>query len=66
MLVAASVIGGLASPIGLVLLVLLARDPEVMGSRPISGRLAAAGWGVVVVVGGFGLLLLVAAALGRL
>ena len=66
MLVVASVIGGLASPIGLVLLILLARDPKVMGSRPISGRLAVAGWLVVVVVSGFGLLLVLMAALGRL
>jgi len=65
MLVAASVIGGLGTPIGLALLVLLARDPTVMGARPISGRLAVAGWGVAVLVGGFGLLFAVGAALGR-
>ena len=43
MLVAASVIGGFGTPIGLVLLVRLARDPQVMGSKPISRRLAIAG-----------------------
>lgn len=56
MLVAASVIGGFGTPIGLVVLVLLARDPRVMGAQPISGRLALAGWLVTVVVGGLGLL----------
>ncbi len=59
MLVAASVIGGFGTPIGLVILVLLARDHSVMGTRPISGRLAIAGWAVAVVVGGFGLLVVV-------
>ena len=59
MLVAASVIGGFGTPIGLVILVRLARDHSVMGTRPISGRLAAAGWAVAVVVGGFGLLVIV-------
>jgi len=65
MLVAASVIGGLGTPIGLVLLMRLARDPEVMGDRPISVRLAIAGWAVTAIVGGFGLLFVVGAALGR-
>ncbi len=64
MLVAASVIGGFATPIGLVILVRLARDPQVMGPRPISRRLATAGWAVAVIVGGFGLLAILAAALG--
>ncbi len=65
MLVAASVIGGLGTPIGLVLLMRLARDPEVMGDRPISVRLTIAGWAVTAIVGGFGLLFVVGAALGR-
>jgi Mn2+/Fe2+ NRAMP family transporter len=59
MLVAASIIGGFGTPIGLVILVLLARDHTVMGSQPISGRLAIAGWVVAVVVGGFGLLVVI-------
>lgn len=59
MLVAASVIGGLGTPIGLVILVLLARDHTVMGTKPISGRLAVAGWTVAVVVGGLGLLFVI-------
>jgi Mn2+/Fe2+ NRAMP family transporter len=66
MLVIASVIGGLGTPIGLILLVLLARDGEVMGARPISSRLAIAGWAVAIVVGGLGLLYIVGAASGKL
>jgi Mn2+/Fe2+ NRAMP family transporter len=62
-LVAASVIGGLGTPFSLILMVLLARDPAVMGARPISGRLAIAGWTVAVVVGGFSLLFVIGAAL---
>jgi len=64
MLVAASVVGGLGTPIGLVLLVRLARDPAVMGLQRISRRLAIAGWAVTVIVGGFGLLAILAAAAG--
>lgn len=64
MLVAASVIGGLGTPIGLVILVRLARDPQVMGPQPISRRLAIAGWAVAVIVGGFGLLYVIGPALG--
>ncbi len=64
MLVAASVIGGFGAPIGLVLLVRLARDPRVMGPRPISRRLAIAGWAVAVIVGGFGQLAILRAVLG--
>jgi Mn2+/Fe2+ NRAMP family transporter len=65
MLVIASVIGGLGTPIGVVLLVLLARDPAVMGTQTISDRLAIAGWAVAAVVGGFGLLYVIGAALGK-
>ena len=52
MLVVASVIGGLCTPVGLVLLVRLARDPQLMGDQSVSGRLALAGWMIAVVVGG--------------
>ena len=65
MLVAASVIGGLGTPIGLVILVLLGRDHTVMGTQPISGRLALAGWTVAAIVGGFGLLYVIGAELGK-
>ena len=64
MLVAASVIGGFGTPIGLVLLVRLARDSQVMGPQTISRKLAIAGWAVAVIVGGFGLLAVVGAAAG--
>lgn len=66
MLVVASVIGGFGAPLGLVVLVRLARDPDVMGDRPISARLAGAGWVVAAAVGGLDLLFVVGAALGRL
>lgn len=56
MLEAASIIGGVGTPVGLVLLVRLGRDPRVMGSQPISRRLAAAGWAVALAVGGLTLL----------
>jgi len=56
MLIAASVIAGFGTPIGLVLLVRLARDPTVIADQPISGRLAIAGWTVTIIVGGLGLL----------
>jgi Mn2+/Fe2+ NRAMP family transporter len=65
MLVAASVIGGLGTPIGIALLVGLGRDPQVMGDRRISVPLAIAGWTVAVVVSGFALLYVVGAALGK-
>jgi Mn2+/Fe2+ NRAMP family transporter len=65
MLVIASVIGGLGTPIGLILL-MLARDGQVMGARPISSHLAIAGWAVAIGVGGLGLLYVVGAALGKL
>lgn len=57
-LVAASVIGGLATPIGLVVLLLLARDSRVMNGQPISVPLATAGWLVTVLIGGLALLFL--------
>jgi len=66
MLVAASVVGGLGTPFGLVLLLRLARDSTVMGAQRISGRLAIAGWTVAAVVGGVGLLFVVGAILGWL
>jgi Mn2+/Fe2+ NRAMP family transporter len=63
-LVAASAIGGFGTPIGLVLLVRLARDPQVMGSQGISRLLAIAGWAVAIIVGGFGLLAILGTAVG--
>ena len=65
MLVAASVIGGFGTPVGLVILVRLARDAQVMGPQRISRRLAIAGWAVTVIVGSLGLLAILSAAVGR-
>lgn len=65
MLLAASVIGGFGTPLGLILMVRLARDPAVMGARTISRKLAAAGWAVALAVGGLGLLYLAGAAAGK-
>ena len=53
------------TPFGLIVLVRLARDRGVMGARPISTGLAIAGWMVAIVVGGFGLLLVIAALTGN-
>jgi Mn2+/Fe2+ NRAMP family transporter len=61
-LVVASVIGGLGTPLGLVILVRLARDPLVMGAQTISRPLAAAGWTVAAAVTALGVLLLAVAA----
>ena len=58
-LVAASVLGGIGTPIGLVVLVRLARDPQVMGAQPIPRSLAAAGWMIAAVMGGLSVLLAV-------
>jgi len=65
MLVAASVVGGLGTPLGLVLLVRIARDREVMGAARISRGLAAGGWMVAAVVAAAGVLFIIAAGLGR-
>ncbi|HEU5441539.1 MAG TPA: divalent metal cation transporter [Ktedonobacterales bacterium] len=54
LLFACSIAGGLGTPITLALMMLVARDPRVMGDRRIGARLAIAGWavtGVVVVAG---------------
>lgn len=64
MLVAASVIGGFGTPIGVAILVLLGRDHTVMGTERISRAIAIAGWTVAAVVGGFGVLFVVGAAAG--
>jgi NRAMP (natural resistance-associated macrophage protein)-like metal ion transporter len=65
MLVAASVIGGLGTPVGVFLLVCLGRDTRVMGDQRISSGLAIAGRTVAAVVGGLGLLYVIWAARGQ-
>jgi Mn2+/Fe2+ NRAMP family transporter len=64
MLLAASIVGGFGTPLGLVILVVLARDAEVMGDRRIPRRLAAGGWAVAFLVSAFGLALIAGAAIG--
>jgi Mn2+/Fe2+ NRAMP family transporter len=51
-------IGGLATPIGLVYLLLVAADNTLMGNKRIRGRLLIAGWTVTVMVGLAGLVYL--------
>lgn len=65
MLFAASVVGGLGAPLTVFLLVRLARDPEVMGDRTISPRLAAAGLIVAFGVGGLALVYAIAGLTGQ-
>jgi Mn2+/Fe2+ NRAMP family transporter len=55
MLIAASVIGGLGTPAGLILLIRLARDRAVMGDKTISAGLAMAGWLVTAAIGVLGI-----------
>jgi len=66
MLVVASIVGGLGTPIGVVILVMLARDQSVMGGQIVSRKLAVGGWTVALVVGGFGALYIIGTLLGRL
>lgn len=51
-------IAGLATPVGLVFLLLVARDRAAMRGMPISGRLAALGRATTAVVTGSGMLFL--------
>lgn len=51
LLVIASVAGGLGTPVGLVFLMLVASDGDVMGRHTITGRLKAAGWAVAAFIG---------------
>lgn len=44
----ASVVGGLATPVTLVFMLLVARNHGVMNGRPISFQMACAGWGVTL------------------
>jgi Mn2+/Fe2+ NRAMP family transporter len=46
----ASIAGGLATPVSLVFLLLIARNPRAMNGRPVGRRLALAGWTVTAVV----------------
>jgi Mn2+/Fe2+ NRAMP family transporter len=66
MLLIASILGAFGTPLGLVIPVRLARDPEVMGELRISRGLAAAGWTVAMLVSASGLALIAGAAFGAL
>lgn len=50
LLFASSIVGGLGTPITLGLMMLIARDPRVMGDRRIGARLAISGWAVTAIV----------------
>ncbi|HKT01506.1 MAG TPA: divalent metal cation transporter [Rugosimonospora sp.] len=50
LLYAASLVAGVATPLGLVLLVLVAANPVVMRGRPVGRGLRAAGWLVALLV----------------
>jgi Mn2+/Fe2+ NRAMP family transporter len=58
LLFASSIVGGLGTPVTLALMMLVARDPRVMGHRRIGTRLAVAGWAVTAVVVAAGALFL--------
>jgi Mn2+/Fe2+ NRAMP family transporter len=64
MLVAASAVGGLPTPLGMALLARLAQDPEVMGTQPISAGLATAEWVAVAMINGTGVFVAASAAAG--
>jgi Mn2+/Fe2+ NRAMP family transporter len=46
----AGIVGGLATPVGLALLVAVAGNRALMGERPLTGPLRVAGWAVTAVV----------------
>lgn len=61
----ASIAGGLATPIGLVFLLLSARNRRAMHRHPIGGLLTGIGWLTTVLVTGIGLVFLGQQLLGR-
>lgn len=46
----ASIAGGLATPVGLVMLLLVASDQRAMGGRPVSKPLLAVGWATTAII----------------
>jgi Mn2+/Fe2+ NRAMP family transporter len=46
----ASIVAGVATPIGLTALMLVTSDPRLMGDRAVRGPLRAAGWAVTAIV----------------
>lgn len=63
LLVAASILGGLATPAGLVVLLRLAVNRQIMNGQPISRALAVTGWAVTILVSGLGVLFIVGSAI---
>ena len=61
----ASIVAGVATPIGLAALMLVTTDRRVMGDRALRGALGVAGWAVVTVVAFFSLLYLYLQATGK-
>jgi hypothetical protein len=61
MLVAASIVGGIGTPIGIAVLVGLARNRAVMGQQVVSPRSAIAGRVTATVIAGIGLLFIIGA-----
>lgn len=55
-LFAASVIGGLATPIGLIFLLLIGNNSEAMHDHPLPGLLSLAGWAVVCTIAAAGIM----------
>jgi Mn2+/Fe2+ NRAMP family transporter len=55
----AGIIGGLATPIGLILLLAVAANHTLMGGRPVTRRLLIAGWTVTIAITIFSLAFIV-------
>ncbi|HEX2986894.1 MAG TPA: divalent metal cation transporter [Chloroflexota bacterium] len=60
----ASIAGGLGAPVLLALMIMVARDPEIMRDHPISGALSSLGWLTTVVLGGASILYVIQQFLG--
>ena len=58
LLFVAGIIGGIATPLGLILLLVAAGDRHLMNDQPVSRRIRVAGWLITIMVGGLDLLYL--------
>jgi Mn2+/Fe2+ NRAMP family transporter len=65
LLFVAGIVGGIATPVGLVLLLRIAGSPALMGHRLVSRRLRTTGWVVTVAITAISLTYLVQQLLGR-
>jgi Mn2+/Fe2+ NRAMP family transporter len=59
LLFASSLVAGLATPISLIFLMLIAHQPHILGGHRVSWRLKVAGWATTLVVSGAGLIFIV-------